>query len=126
VFDVILEAHSRISHARNPKSNLTCITDTLGYYGVPIEGVKHFINTCPLLCIMLQLMFVCDLIDVLPSSLYYHFSLLVSKIKCIPNKSIPKRSKQQPLKMILLKVAGSRFQMDLVQMPEYNSFNYIL
>jgi len=31
VFDVILEAHSRISHAQNPKSNLTCITDTLGY-----------------------------------------------------------------------------------------------
>jgi len=28
--------------------------------------------------------------------------------------------------MILLKVAGSQFQMDLVQMPEYNSFNYIL
>ena len=39
---------------------------------------------------------------------------------------MPKRSKQQPLKMILLKAAGSRFQMDLVQMPEYNSFNYIL
>jgi len=51
VFDVILEAHSRISHARNPKSNLSCITDTLGYYGVPIEAVKHFINTCPLVCI---------------------------------------------------------------------------
>jgi hypothetical protein len=126
VFDVILEAHSRISHACNPKSNLTCITDTLGYFGVPIEAVKHFINTCPLVCIMLQLMFVCYLIDVLPSSLYYHFSLFVSKIKCVPNKLIPKRSKQQPLKMILLKVAGSRFQMDLVQMPEYNSFNYIL
>jgi len=27
--------------------------------------------------------------------------------------------------MILLKVAGSQFQMDLVQMPEYNSFNYL-
>jgi hypothetical protein len=50
VFNVILEAHSRISHAQNPKSNLTCITETLGCYGVPVEAVKHFINTCPLVC----------------------------------------------------------------------------
>ena len=28
--------------------------------------------------------------------------------------------------MILSKASGARFQMDLVQMPEYNSFNYIL
>jgi len=28
--------------------------------------------------------------------------------------------------MILSKVSGARFQMDLVQMLEYNSFNYIL
>ena len=41
VFDVILEAHSTISHARNPKSNLSCITDTLGYYGVP-RGSETF------------------------------------------------------------------------------------
>jgi hypothetical protein len=58
VFDVIWEAHSRISHAHNPKSNLTCITDTLGYYGVPVEAVKHFINTCPLVCSMSYLLYV--------------------------------------------------------------------
>ena len=126
VFDVILEAHSRISHARNPKSNLSCITDTLGYYGVPIEAVKHFINTCPLVCITLWFMILCFLIDEVDPSFYYQRSLYVSILKCVPNKSMPKRSKQQPLKMILSKAAGSRFQMDLVQMPEYNSFNYIL
>jgi len=48
VFDVILEAHTRISHARNPKTNLSCITDTLGYYGVPVKAVEYFIQTCPL------------------------------------------------------------------------------
>ena len=48
VFDVILEAHTRISHARNPKTNLSCITDTLGYYGVPVKAVECFIQTCPL------------------------------------------------------------------------------
>ena len=36
------------------------------------------------------------------------------------------RTKQQPLKMILPKKVGSRFQMDLVEMPEYNGFRYIL
>ncbi len=35
-------------------------------------------------------------------------------------------SKRQPLKMILTKSAGARFQMDLVQMPEFNSYSYIL
>jgi hypothetical protein len=48
VSDVILEAHTRISHARNPKTNLSCITDTLGYYGVPVKAVEYFIQTCPL------------------------------------------------------------------------------
>lgn len=36
------------------------------------------------------------------------------------------KTKQQPLKMILPKKVGSRFQMDLVEMPEYNGFRYIL
>jgi hypothetical protein len=48
VFDVILEAHTRISHASNPKTNLSCITNTLGYYGVPVKAVEYFIQTCPL------------------------------------------------------------------------------
>jgi hypothetical protein len=39
---------------------------------------------------------------------------------------MPKMSKCQPLKMILSKSAGARFQMDLVQMPEFNNYNYIL
>jgi hypothetical protein len=82
-----------ISHARSTKSNLLCITNTLGYYGIPFQAVKMFFSTCPL---------------------------------CIPNKTIPIRSKQQPLKMILSKSAGARFQMDLVEMLEYNEHKYIL
>jgi hypothetical protein len=39
---------------------------------------------------------------------------------------MPKISKRQSLKMILSKSAGARFQMDLVQMPEFNHYNYIL
>ncbi len=29
-------------------SNKKCINDDLGYYGVPIEAVKCFIKSCPL------------------------------------------------------------------------------
>jgi len=39
---------------------------------------------------------------------------------------VPKRKKQNPLKMILSMEAGSRFQMDLVEMPYFNGYNYIL
>ena len=39
---------------------------------------------------------------------------------------MPKRKKQNPLKMILSTEAGSRFQMDLVEMPYFNGYNYIL
>ncbi len=46
--------------------------------------------------------------------------------QCVPNKGLPKKSKQQPLKMILSKTAGARFLMDLVTMPVYNNHNYIL
>jgi hypothetical protein len=35
---------------------------------------------------------------------------------CVPNKVAPKRTKMQPLKMILSKKVGSRFQMDLIKM----------
>jgi hypothetical protein len=92
-FDVILEAHSSILHARSTKSNLLCITNTLGYYGIPFLAVKMFVSTFPL---------------------------------CVPNKAIPIQSKQKPLKIILSKSAGARFQMDLVEMPEYNEHKYIL
>ncbi len=47
-------------------------------------------------------------------------------LQCVPNKTLPKKTKQQPLKMILTKSAGTRFQMDLVQLPEYNGYNYLL
>jgi hypothetical protein len=47
-------------------------------------------------------------------------------VQCTPNKNVPKRRKQNPLKMILSKEAGSRFQVDLIEMPEYNGFNLIL
>ena len=45
---------------------------------------------------------------------------------CIPNKVAPKRMKMQPLKMILSKKVGSRFQMDLIEMPPYHGYCYIL
>jgi hypothetical protein len=91
VFDVILEAHTKISHARSAKSNLHCITNNLGYYGVPIKAMET---------------------QLLP--------------QCIPNRALPKKSKQQSLKIILLKCAAARFHMDLIVMPEYNGHIYIL
>jgi len=45
---------------------------------------------------------------------------------CVPNKVAPKRTKMQPLKMILSKKVGSRFQMDLIEMPPYQDYCYIL
>jgi hypothetical protein len=47
-FTSYYEIASKISHARNPKCNLTFITDTLRYYGAPIQAVKFFMNACPL------------------------------------------------------------------------------
>lgn len=48
VFDVMLEAHSKISHVRDPKTKKKYINDYLGYYGVPREAAKCFVETCPL------------------------------------------------------------------------------
>jgi len=48
VFGIIVEAHICISYARNLKTNLSCITDTLGCYGVPVKAVEYFIQMCPL------------------------------------------------------------------------------
>lgn len=52
-------------------------------------------------------------------------TVIVPFFQCCATVVITK-TKQQPLKMILPKKVGSRFQMDLVEMPEYNGFRYIL
>ncbi len=46
VFDVILEAHIRLNHARSSFKNKECIKKQLGYYGVPKTAVKCFVETC--------------------------------------------------------------------------------
>jgi hypothetical protein len=46
VFDVILEAHVRLNHARSNSKNKECIKEQLGYYGVPKTAVKCFVETC--------------------------------------------------------------------------------
>ncbi len=46
--------------------------------------------------------------------------------QCVPNKVVPKRTKMQPLNMILSKKCGSRFQMDLIEMPPFQEYSYIL
>ncbi len=56
----------------------------------------------------------------------YNYNCSYHSVQCAPNKNVLKRKKQNPLKMILLKEAGSRFQMDLVEMPYFNGYNYIL
>jgi hypothetical protein len=47
VYDVILEAHTKINHARSIATNKKCINEQLGYYGVPKDAVECFIKTCP-------------------------------------------------------------------------------
>jgi hypothetical protein len=39
---------------------------------------------------------------------------------------MPKKTKMTPLKMIMSKSAGSRFQMDLIELPPYNGYDHIL
>lgn len=46
VFDVILEAHIRLNHARSNFKNKECIKKQLGYYGVPKTAVRCFVETC--------------------------------------------------------------------------------
>jgi hypothetical protein len=60
----------------------------------------------------LQLYFIAD-------SIFYLFW------QCCATVVITK-ARQQPLKTILPKKVVGRFQMDLVEMPEYNGFRYIL
>ena len=60
VFDVILEAHNKISHARDVRKNKKCINEDLGYYGVPEQAVQCFIDTCPTVSVVLFHIF-CEL-----------------------------------------------------------------
>jgi hypothetical protein len=46
VFDVILEAHIKLNHARSNIKNKECIKDQLVYYGVPKTAVQCFVDTC--------------------------------------------------------------------------------
>jgi hypothetical protein len=48
VFDVIREAHTKISHAQDAEKNKKVINEQLGYHGVPKSCVQYFIDTCPL------------------------------------------------------------------------------
>jgi hypothetical protein len=48
VFDIIREAHTKISHAQDAEKNKKVINEQLGYHGVPKSCVQHFIDTCPL------------------------------------------------------------------------------
>lgn len=48
VFDIIREAHTKISHAQDADKNKRVINEDLGYHGVPKSCVQYFIDTCPL------------------------------------------------------------------------------
>lgn len=46
--------------------------------------------------------------------------------QCVPNKVVPKQTKMQPLDMILFKKCASHFQMDLIEIPRFQDYVYIL
>jgi hypothetical protein len=52
VFDAILEAHSSIGHARDPRKHKDYLRDNLNYFGIPGPAVQMFINTCPTVSIV--------------------------------------------------------------------------
>jgi len=118
---VILVAHQKVGHVRDVKENKNTVNDDLMYYGVPRRVcVKCFIETCPIVSIVFMILFLLKIFlslttDDFSNSLY----------QCIGNMKITK-SKQQPLKMILSKNVGSRYQMDLIEMPPVRGFRYIL
>jgi hypothetical protein len=102
------------------KKNKNTVNDDLMYYGVPRVCVKCFIETSPIVSIVFMILFLLKIFlslttDDFSNSLY----------QCIGNTKITK-SKQQPLKMILSKNVGSRYQMDLIEMPPVQGFRYIL
>jgi hypothetical protein len=48
IFDVILQAHRKIGHARDVKKNKDTVNDDLMFYNVPRVAVKCFVDTCPM------------------------------------------------------------------------------
>jgi hypothetical protein len=120
VFDVILTAHRKIGHARDVKKNKDTVNDDLKYYGVPRAAVKCFIDTCPIVSLSVISASLASLLSLLSLSVVPFFFL-----KCASNINKTK-IKQQPLKMILSKRVGSRYQMDLIEMPPFKEYRYIL
>jgi hypothetical protein len=55
VFDLILEAQNKLSHARDVKKNKKCINEDLGYYGLPEQVIQCFIDTCHMVSYILFL-----------------------------------------------------------------------
>jgi hypothetical protein len=89
--------------------NKSIVNDDLGYYGVPYQAVKLFIQTCPLVSNCSTDAHYRQLVLLMHAVISFYF---VSQ--CVPNKVILKQTKMQPLNMILSKKCGSRFQMDLI------------
>ncbi len=101
--------------------NKTIVNDDLGYYGIPYQAVKLFVQTCPLVSYCSTFLVISNLCYL---CMLTHYFFLVSQ--CVPNKVVPQRVKMQPLNMILSKKCRSRFQMDLIEMPLFNEYTYIL
>lgn len=101
--------------------NKTIVNEDLGYYGVPYQAVKLFVQTCPLVSYCSTFLVISNLCYL---CMLTHSFYLVPQ--CVPNKVVPRRAKMQPLNMILSKKCGSRFQMDLIEMPPFQSYSYIL
>ena len=119
VFDVILEAHNKLSHASDVRKNKKCINEDLGYYGVPEQAVQCFIDTCPTVSVVLFHIF-CE-----KHSATVRTNLNSKLPQCLSNIVLTK-AKQQPLRMIMSQRVGSRFQMDLIEMPPFQGWRHIL
>jgi hypothetical protein len=89
----------------------------LGYYGVPEQAVQCFIDTCPMVSNTLFYFITVISVVLLISSPFF--------CQCLSNIILTK-AKQHPLKMILLQRVGSRFQMDLIEMPPCDTYRHIL
>jgi hypothetical protein len=85
--------------------NKSIVNDDLGYYGVPYQAVRLFIQTCPLVSYCSTVLVISNLcyLCMLTHSFYF-----VSQ--CVPNKVVPKRMKMQPLNMVLSKKCGPDFK----------------
>ena len=117
VFEIIHEGHIKWKHARDVRKNERCINDDLGYYGVPEQAVQCFIDTCPMVSNTLFYFITVISVVLLISSPFF--------CQCLSNIILTK-AKQHPLKMILLQRVGSRFQMDLIEMPPCDTYRHIL